>query len=286
MLYRIAVLAIALSVAIFGCGSGEQSHPESQSETERQLSQPITPITIKLATTTSTENSGLLAHILPDLQEKHNIKVDVISVGTGKALQHGCAGDVDVVLVHAPEAEIKFIEDGCGVSRYYVAQNQFVIVGPKHDPAGLRDAESLIHAFNRIADSESVFISRGDRSGTHQMELSIWEETGIKPSGEWYIEAGQGMGAVLIMAQERYAYALTDSGTFYSMADKLELEILFYDDPLLDNIYSVIRLNPEKYPELKHDEAGVFIDWITSDETAHLIKDFEVNGYQLFDVKK
>ncbi|MFH1675400.1 MAG: substrate-binding domain-containing protein [bacterium] len=174
---------------------------------------------IKLATTTSVDNSGLLGYLLPVFKEKTGIGVDVIAVGTGAALELGKKGDVDIVLVHAPDAEEEFIAGGFGVARHYIAQNEFVIVGPESDPAGIKGTPTAAEAFGKIRDSGKKFISRGDDSGTHKKELSVWKSMNVTPEGEWYIEAGQGMGAVLIMANETEAYTLTDTGTFYSMGD-------------------------------------------------------------------
>ncbi len=242
-------------------------------------------VTIKLATTTSLDNSGLLAHILPDFTEETGIEVDIIAVGTGKALELGRAGDVDVLLVHAPDAEREFISEGYGLDRYYVAQNEFVIVGPFADPAGVGESSGIVDAFGKIHDTEAVFISRGDQSGTHKRELIIWDEAGLDPEGAWYIEVGQGMGAVLTMASELEAYALSDIGTFFSMEDHLDLVIVHSCDELLENIYSVIPLNAELFPNLKHEQVAVLIEWLTGPVCGDLINRYEVNGHRLFDVR-
>ena len=241
-------------------------------------------ISIRLATTTSCDNSGLLKHILPDFKSKTGIGVDVIAVGTGKALELGKNGDVDVVLVHAPDTEKQYIENGWATNRTYVCQNEFVIVGPESDPAKLSNAKSALDAMRRIQKNKSEFISRSDNSGTHKKELSIWKNAGIEPSGDWYIKAGQGMGAVLIMAYEMDAYTLTDTGTYYAMTSKLNLPIAFSGDSNLENVYSVLKLNPEKHPDLNHSDVKEFIEWLTSDETAKLIRAFEVNEHTLFSV--
>ena len=275
------VIFLALLAFFAGCTPNEPAKQETPKETPAEISEPQS---IKLATTTSCDNSGLLVHILPDLKEKHNITVDVIAVGTGKALEHGCAGDVDVVLVHAPKSEMEFIEEGCGSERFYVCQNEFFIIGPEDDPAGLKDAPSIDDAMNKLTKGKAQFISRGDNSGTHKREKSLWEAAGIEPSGDWYIEAGQGMGAVLTMASEQGAYALTDSGTYYSMSGKINLPIAFQGAALLDNIYSVILLNEERHPDLKHDTTKIFKDWLTSKETGEMISKFEKNGHVLFKV--
>ncbi len=259
----------------------ETDQPEGQSETET-----VETVNIKLATTTSTDNSGLLRHILPVFTERANIEVDVIAVGTGAALELGRKGDVDIILVHAPNAEEEFIMEGHGVARYYVAQNEFVIVGPDDDPAELASDAGATEAFEAIMDSGAVFVSRGDESGTHKREKQVWEAAGLNPEGEWYIEAGQGMGAVLTMSNEMEAYALTDSGTFYSMEDNLDLVIVYSGDPILENIYSIIPLNPEFHPGLKHAEAMELVEWITGPEAVELIDGFEVNGHRLFRVEQ
>lgn len=271
-----------LSFLILGC-TGTQAGKDTV-KTEPADETPVVKSTIKLATTTSCDNSGLLKHILPDFTAATGIEVDVIAVGTGKALQHGRDGDVDVVLVHAPNSELQYINDGWATARHYVCQNEFVIIGSESDPAKLKDAKSVSEALEMIQGSESVFISRGDNSGTHKRELSVWKSAGIEPSGDWYQSAGQGMGAVLTMANEQQSYTLTDTGTYYSMIDKLNLPILFSGDSLLDNVYSVMPLNPEKHPDLKHAEAKQFIEWLTSEKTVEKIAVFEVNGHVLFKV--
>ena len=242
-------------------------------------------VTIKLATTTSLDNSGLLGYLLPIFTGETGIAVDVIAVGTGAAIELGKAGDVDVVLVHAPAAEEQFIEDGYGVARHYICQNEFVIVGHEADPVGIANADGVVQALEMIRDAEAPFVSRGDESGTHKREQSLWAAAEITPEGEWYISAGQGMGAVLTMSSEMQAYTLTDTGTFYSMEDNLDLVVLVSGDELLENIYSIIPLNPELHPDLKHDEVGVLVNWITSPEAADLINEFKVNGHVLFEVR-
>ena len=275
-------ILVLFVLLVFGC---TVSRPDKQTENTKPADEkPVVKKTIKLATTTSCDNSGLLKYILPDFTAETGIEVDVIAVGTGKALQHGRDGDVDVVLVHAPQSELQYIRDGWATARYYICQNEFVIVGSESDPAGLKEAKTASEALKKILDSESTFISRGDNSGTHKREMSVWEAIGIEPSGDWYQSAGQGMGAVLTMANEQQAYTLTDTGTYYSMIDKINLPILFSGDTLLDNIYSVMPLNPEKHPDLKHAEAKQFIEWLTSSKTLEKIGTYEVNGHILFNV--
>jgi len=289
------ISTLLLLVLVLGCSSSAKpadvKKPESQTATP-EVKQPPIPMqagstaTIKLATTTSLDNTGLLQAILPIFTKETGIAVDVIAVGTGKALEHGKAGDVDVVLVHDPDAEKAFVAEGWTASRRYICQNEFVIVGAKDDPAKIASSKSASEAFKKIAKSKSSFISRGDKSGTHMAELRIWKSAGITPKGEWYIEAGQGMGATLTMANEKLAYSLTDNGTYYSMLDKLQLAIDYSGDRMLLNIYSVMTLSPQKLPDLKHAEAGKFADWITGPEAAQLITQFQVNSYQLFKIEK
>ena len=237
---------------------------------------------LRLATTTSTENSGLLRAILPDFERKTGIEVHVIAVGTGKALRMGRDGDVDVVLVHARPAEEKFVAAGYGVQRYPVMHNDFVIVGPADDPAGVAGSPDVITALKRIADHRQRFVSRGDDSGTHKKEKSLWRAAGIEPNGRWYLQAGQGMGKVLQMASEMQAYTMTDRGTWLAMRDKLDLKLLNAGDERLFNPYGIIAVNPAKHPGVNHDAAMKLIEWFTSPETKKKIADFKVGGEQLF----
>lgn len=238
---------------------------------------------LRMSTTTSTENSGLLGHILPQFEKASGIKVSVIAVGSGKALELGRRGDVDVMLVHAPEAEKKLVADGYGVERRGVMYNDFLIVGPKSDPAGIRGGKDVLAAMERIAASDKArFVSRGDNSGTDMMEQSYWKSIGRKPQGAAYISAGQGMGKVLSMAAEMGAYTLTDRGTWASFGDKGDLEELVEGDPRLFNPYAVIAVNPERHPHVNFKGALQFIEWLTSTEGQTAIAAYRVNGQQLF----
>jgi tungstate transport system substrate-binding protein len=237
---------------------------------------------IKLATTTSTENSGLLDYMLPEFENRTDIGVDVIAVGTGAALNLGRNGDVDVVMVHAKEAEMEFVEEGFGVNREDIMYNDFVILGPVDDPAGIQGQGKAVEAFKTIAGKEATFISRGDDSGTHKKEKQIWEKAGIEPSGDWYQEAGRGMGDVITMADQQQAYTLADRGTFLSMMDKISITILHHNDEMLFNPYGIIAVNPEKYPHVKYEEAMSLIEWFISEEAENLIKSYTVKGQQLF----
>jgi tungstate transport system substrate-binding protein len=236
-----------------------------------------------LATTTSTYDSGLLDYILPDFEATYNAEVDVISVGTGQALALGESGDADVLLVHARAREDAFVEAGHGLIRYDVMYNDFVIVGPSDDPADVRGMTVATDALVQIAESGASFISRGDDSGTHTKEKSIWEAAGMTPEGDWYISAGQGMGAVLTMSDELQGYTISDRATYLARkSEGLSLEVLVEGDPILFNPYGVIPVNPAQHPNVSAELAQAFAHWITSLPTQDLIASYEVNGSTLF----
>ncbi len=237
---------------------------------------------LRLATTTSTENSGLLKTLLPEFEKISGHKVHVIAVGTGKALRMGEAGDVDVVLVHSRKAEDKFIAKKHGVNHRSVMYNDFVIVGPQSDPANISSATDSIYALIKIANNASTFISRGDTSGTHKKERSLWQAGKIKPAGKWYREAGQGMGRVLQIADELAAYTITDRGTWLSVGQKSSLKVLFEGDKRLFNPYGIIAVNPEKYHDINYLGAMAFIAWLTSPEAQHMIANYRINNEVLF----
>jgi tungstate transport system substrate-binding protein len=237
---------------------------------------------IRLATTTSTDNSGLLSYLLPAFENKTGYRVHVIAVGTGKALRMGRDGDADVLLVHAPEAEKEFVESGYGENRHYVMYNDFVLVGPASVNAAVQIDNDISKALRQIAESKSTFISRGDNSGTHKKELSLWKAAGIKPEGKWYREVGQGMGKVLQMASELDAYTLTDRGTWLAYMDKSPLKILSQGDPKLFNPYHIIAVNPKRYPDINYQGANALISWITSTSGQSLIGRFSINDTLLF----
>jgi len=240
------------------------------------------PVHLKLATTTSTENSGLLGVLLPPFEEKFGIKVDVIAIGTGQAIKLGENGDVDMILVHARAAEDKFIEEGYGVNRRDVMFNDFIILGPSNDPAEIRSGSNVTLALKRISDRKAYFISRGDDSGTHKKEKILWHNAKTSPEGEWYMEIGQGMGATLQVANERQAYVLCDRGTFLAYKDKIELIILSEGDPLLFNPYGIMAVNPARYPHVKYIEAMQLIAWVTSVEGQKIIGEYKKEGEILF----
>ncbi|MDR0549457.1 MAG: substrate-binding domain-containing protein [Deltaproteobacteria bacterium] len=247
--------------------------------------------TIKMSTTTSTQDSGLLDTLLPEFQKDSGIEVQVLAKGTGAAIRDGVDGNVDVIFVHDPEREEKFVADGFGVKRYKVMHNDFVLVGDPSDPAKIKGEKSVLAAFKKIAAQKVEFISRGDESGTHAKEVSIWTKTGLPmkdkaPEGAWYLSVGQGMGKTLIMAAEKKAYALTDRGTFIAQkfgAEKpTSLEILVEGDELLFNPYGVIPVNPKKHPNVKLDLAEKFANWLVSARGQKVIADYKLNGQQVF----
>jgi len=237
---------------------------------------------IRLATTTSTDNSGLLDILLPAFEKNKAFKVKVISVGTGKALRLLREGDVDVVLVHARSAEDKLVADGYAVNRRDVMYNDFVLVGPDSDPADIRGTTDATKALSRIVASKSLFISRGDTSGTHKKELQLWEQAGISPQGQWYREAGQGMGKVLQIAGELDAYSLTDRGTWLAYRNKAPLVIVTEGDKRLFNPYGIIAANPARYPDANYSGAMALINWITSPAAQNMIGNFTIDEQRLF----
>ena len=237
---------------------------------------------IRLATTTSTDNSGLLSALLPKFSESSGYQVHVIAVGTGKALRMGRDGDVDVILVHARAAEDRFVAEGHGKKRFGVMHNDFVIVGPKDDPAGIQSAKTVTQAFDLIAQSQSLFVSRGDDSGTHMKEQYLWNKSKMRPSKTWYREAGQGMGKVLQIAAEMNAYTLTDRGTWLAYRNKSPLEIGFAGDPLLYNPYGIIAVNPVHHPDTNHEGAIALIKWFISPVGQTMIGEYRVGKDQLF----
>lgn len=239
------------------------------------------PRILTLATTTSTQDSGLLDYLLPDFESQYDIVVDVIAVGTGQALKLGEDGNVDVLLVHARAQEDQFIEAGHGTRREDVMYNDYVIIGPAEDPASLMGTGSAVGAFEKLASAQARFISRGDNSGTHIKEKDIWQAAGIVPSGRWYISAGQGMGEVLSMADELDAYTLSDRATFLARKQRgLDLELMVAGDPVLFNPYGVIAVDPSKNPLIRADLADLFIEWIISLPVQEMIVAF---GVDIFD---
>ncbi len=263
-----------------GCGSLATSKTPAASASPQV--QPAK--TLILATTTSTYDSGLLDAILPDFTKKTGIQVDVVAVGTGQALKLGQAKDADVLLVHARDREEQFVQEGYAPFRKDVMYNDFVILGPSNDPAGIRGMKDAAAAFKKIAQARAPFISRGDESGTHLKEKRIWQKAGITPQGDWYMSAGQGMGAVLTMANEEQAYTLSDRATYLARRQDLNLEILVEGDPILFNQYGVLPVAQDDAHQDKFAAAMAFVDWITSPETQQQIAQFgrDQYGQQLF----
>lgn len=232
-----------------------------------------------LATTTSTYDSGLLDELVPIFEEETGYFVKVIAVGTGQALKLGERGDADVLLVHAPEAELVLVENGSAIDRRLIMHNDFVLVGPLTNPAGIREFDSPVDALQRISESESLFISRGDDSGTHKKEIAIWQSGDMTPQGDWYLEAGQGMGATLRIASEKKGYTLTDRATYLALKDTLDLEILLDGDASLLNLYHVMSVNPRNWPNVNAHGARAWSDFLMSKEGQELIGEFGIDRY-------
>ena len=240
---------------------------------------------IVVASTTSTQDSGLFGHILPMFKAKTGIDVKVVAQGTGQALDTARRGDADVVFVHAKPAEEKFLSEGFGVKRYPVMYNDFILIGPKSDPAGIKGSKDIVAALGAIKAKGADFISRGDKSGTHQAEINLWKVAGVdiaKDKGPWYKEIGQGMGAALNTASASNAYVLADRGTWLSFKNRGDLVIAVEGDKRLFNQYGVMLVNPEKHPSVKKDLGQQFIDWLVSSEGQKAIADYKINGEQLF----
>lgn len=269
--FKILALLSTILIIMFlaGCTGTNKETGKSNSENQQTAEKSIV-----LATTTSTQDSGLLDVLVPAFEKKTNIKVKVIAVGTGAAIEMGKKGDADVLLVHARKDEDKFMAEGYGSDRKDVMHNEFFIVGPAADPAKIKNLKITLDAFKSIASSKSPFISRDDKSGTNKKELSIWEKSAITPSETWYIKAGVGMGETLSMANEKQAYTLVDSATYLSMKDKFKLELLLRGDKVLFNPYGVIVVNKDKFPKVNFEGAKEFSDYITSPEGQEVIAAF------------
>lgn len=301
MITKTLILAIILGLLVIGC-----AEDASKDESIRQAGQDaVLPMggTITMATTTSTYDSGLLDYLNPMFTAGTGIAVKIVSMGTGAAIRAGENGDADLILVHDTVGELAFVEGGYGIDRREVFHNDFIILGPLDNPAGIATHESTSGALAKIAASESTFISRGDDSGTHRKEQELWKATGlaleetsqvitkknmdvvvnyVKPVGEWYLSIGQGMGAVLTMAYEKQAYVLTDRGTYLSYMGNIDLAILNEGDTSLVNQYGIIAVNPEKHEAIKYDLAMMYINWICSSEGQEAIGDFRKEGEVLF----
>jgi tungstate transport system substrate-binding protein len=240
---------------------------------------------IVVASTTSTQDSGLFGYILPMFKAKTGIDVKVVAQGTGQAIETGRRGDADVLFVHAKAQEEKFVAEGHGVKRFDVMYNDFVLIGPKEDPAGLKGGNDVVAALKRIYEKEAPFVSRGDKSGTHTAELNLWKAASLDPAGakpSWYREIGQGMGAALNTAAAMGAYVLSDRGTWISFKNKDALQIVVEGDKRLFNQYGIMLVNPEKHPTVKKDLGQAFIDWILSAEGQNAIRSYRIEGQELF----
>lgn len=264
-------LILILSLLLAACAAKPTEAPAASPAPENP--------DVILATTTSTRDSGLLDYLLPMFQEQTGYNIKMVAVGTGEALAMGEEGNADVLLVHAPASELELMEGGYGKDRFLIMHNDFVIAGPADDPAGIKGSESTAAAFTAIAASESPFTTRGDDSGTHKMELSLWASAEITPEGDWYINTGQGMGDTLRIASEKYAYTLTDRATYLALKDTLDLAILFEGDKVLLNIYHVITVNPDKWPNMNYEGAKAFADWLVTKEVQDLIGNFGVDKF-------
>lgn len=250
-------IAAAAALALLGAGCGESA--------------------VILATTTSTNDSGLLDVLVPEFERQTDYHVKIIAIGTGQALEMGRRGDADVLLVHAPSAEEEFVAEGYGVNRRLLMHNDFIIVGPEDDPAGVATTADALEAMRAIAQAEAGFISRGDDSGTHKLELSLWRDLGLDPVGEgWYVEAGQGMGATLQVANQREAYTISDRATYLALLDVLDSQVLSEGDPRLLNIYHVMQVNPERFDAVNEAGARAFAEFLVSDEAQALIREFGI----------
>jgi tungstate transport system substrate-binding protein len=240
---------------------------------------------ITVSSTTSTTDSGLFTHLLPAFRAKTGIEVRVVSQGTGQALDTGRRGDADVVFVHARAQELKFVEEGFGVERKPVMYNDFVLIGPRSDPAGIRGSKDIAAAFKAIQAKATPFVSRGDKSGTHAAELNLWTVAGVeidKAKGSWYREIGQGMGAALNTSNAMNAYVLSDRATWINFKNRGDLEIVVEGDRRLFNQYGVILVNPARHPHVKKADGQAFIDWLIGPEGQKSIADYKINGEQLF----
>ena len=256
----VALLGALVILMAVGCGGGGEE--------------------VILATTTSTYDSGLLDVLEPIFEDQMEYDLKVIPVGTGQALAMGERGDADVLLVHAPSSELELVESGAAINRQLVMHNDFIIIGPEDDPAGIEGTTSAADAFTTIHESEATFVSRGDDSGTHKKEKAIWESAGLDPEGQsWYEQSGQGMGATLQIANQKDAYTLSDRGTYLALSENLELVVLVEGDPVLFNVYHVMQVNPEEFDKVNDEGGAAFVDFMISEEVQDIIKDFGVDKF-------
>jgi tungstate transport system substrate-binding protein len=282
--------AVIVAAALAGCAGGASpsaAAPSASTAASPEATAMATPAGSKdfiLATTTSTQDSGLLDVLVPAFEKATGYSVKTVAVGSGEALKMGEEGNADVLLVHSPAAEKELVAAGYGIDRRLVMHNSYLIVGPPADPAKIKGMTSAVDAFTAIAGTESTFVSRGDESGTHTKELGYWKKAGITPEGAWYIETGQGMAATLQVTSEKVGYTLTDIATWLATQEQLDLESLVTDDPSLLNPYHVIQVNPEKFPKVNAAGGNAFADFLLSAEAQAMIGEFGVDefGQQLF----
>ena len=267
------LLALTMLFAFAACGG-----TKAETDSDAGAKAPANPV-IRMSTTTSVNDSGLLPYLLPVFEEATGYTVEVQSAGTGAAIQKAVDGNADLILVHAKASEETFVADGYGVERIPFMYNYFVVVGPADDPAGIKGSANAAEAFEKIEEAEAAFISRGDESGTHKAELKIWGDDVPEADDEWYISAGQGMGACLTMASEKGAYCLTDKATFLSNKADLDLEIILSEGDDMKNTYSVIECNPEKLEGINTEGAKTLIEWLTGDEASALIAKYGEEQY-------
>jgi len=277
MLSLLMLVVISMLAVLAGCNSNKQDGAEQNQEATEQT-EPANKDLI-LATTTSTQDSGLLDVLQPMFEEQTGYRLKIVAVGTGAALEMGQKGDADVLLVHAPDAEKPLVDEGVGINYELVMHNDFIILGPNSDPAGIKGTASAAEALKKIADSGAVFVSRGDDSGTHKKELSLWKTAEIDPKGQqWYQEAGQGMGATINLANEKQGYTLSDRATYLAQAKNIDMQIVSEGDEPLLNIYHVMNVNPEKFPDLNINAEGgkAFVDFMIDKDTQKAISEFGV----------
>lgn len=269
------LLIVFIALFAFGC-----TKQDAKNETQEQQNEAPKVNDIILATTTSTQDSGLLDILLPVFEKETGYKVKTIAVGTGQALAMGEKGDADVVLTHAPSSEIPLVDKGDLTNYKLVMHNDFIVIGPKTDPAGIKGEKASAEAFKKIADSQKLFVSRGDDSGTHKKELSIWEKADVKPEGSWYQETGSGMGTTINIASEKDGYTLADRASYLALKDNLRLEILVEGEPNLLNIYHVAQVNPEKSDLINAEGAKAFVDFMVSEKTQKTIGEFGLDKFK------
>lgn len=276
------VFLAAILVIFTGCSSINESKPATEDAEQQTQANENTDNAKKdfvLATTTSTQDSGLLDVLVPMFEKESGYMVKTIAVGTGKALEMGENGEADVLLVHAPESEQPLVDSSVAINYQLVMHNDFILVGPKEDPAGVKGTTTSVEALKKISEANALFVSRGDDSGTHKKELGLWENAGVEPSGQWYQEIGQGMGATLKVASEKSGYTLTDRATYLALKDELSLEIVLEGEESLLNIYHVMQVNPEKFENINGDAGKAFVEFMVAPETQKVIGEFGVEEY-------